>query len=205
MTAEDWTFQQKHTSDEVYRPFTDLTVTSSDGSVTHATLSSGGRARPRGQSTMALPVCMNLKTFPWLIDVAGGADKTQRLFGMEKFYLRNHLSDHSYMRDWSMHRMLRRFDLPYLRSRTAKLYVNDDYRGVYTLMEAPDQDYVFYRNFGHDNTNSASDAGPFADGHCLYKFKTNSRNCGNWKSQTVMSGKSFYCLFFLSCVIFFFF
>ena len=193
MTAEDWTFQQKHVSFESYRPFTGLKVTSSSGSgsgiITHANLAVGGRARPRGQSTMAIPACLGVKTFPWLIDVAGGSDKTQRLFGMEKFYLRNHLSDHSYMRDWSMHRMLRRFDLPYLRARTTKLYVNGDYRGVYTLMEAPDQDYVFYRNFGMENTNIASTLPPFANGHCLYKFKTHSRNCGNWNSKTVANAQ----------------
>ena len=28
---------------------------------------------------------------------------------------RNHMSDTSFMREWSMHRMLRRFGLPYLR------------------------------------------------------------------------------------------
>ena len=70
---------------------------------------------------MAIVHCLGYKSFPWLVDVAGGADKTQRLFGMEKFYLRNHLGDQSHMRDWSMHRMLRRFGLPYLRTRTVKL------------------------------------------------------------------------------------
>ena len=37
-----------------------------------------------------------------------------------RFYLRNHMSDPSFMREWSMHRMLRRFGLPYLRTRTVR-------------------------------------------------------------------------------------
>ena len=48
LSAEDWAFQLANVSYEVYKPFTGLTVTSGDGSVTHATLANGGRARPRG-------------------------------------------------------------------------------------------------------------------------------------------------------------
>ena len=47
LSAEDWAYQQENVSHEVYKPFTGLTVTSEDGSTTHATLT-GGRARPRG-------------------------------------------------------------------------------------------------------------------------------------------------------------
>ena len=83
---------------------------------------------------------------------------------MEKFYLRNHFGDPSYVRDWSTHRMLRRFGLPYLRTRTAKLYINGEYTGLYSLMEAPDQDYVFYRSFGVEKQNTASTKPPFATG-----------------------------------------
>ena len=49
LSAEDWAYQQENVSHEVYKPFTaGLTVTSEDGSITHATLTNGGRARPRG-------------------------------------------------------------------------------------------------------------------------------------------------------------
>ena len=48
LSAEDWAYQQANVSYEVYKPFTGLTVTSGDGSTTHATLANGGRARPRG-------------------------------------------------------------------------------------------------------------------------------------------------------------
>ena len=48
LSAEDWAYQQANATYEVYKPFTGLTVTSGDGSTTHATLANGGRARPRG-------------------------------------------------------------------------------------------------------------------------------------------------------------
>ena len=102
---------------------------------------------------------------------------------MEKFYLRNHLGDHSHMRDWTMHRMLRMHRMPFLRTRTAKLYVNAVFVGTYSLMESADQDYVFYRNFGQGDANSPSSLPPFAPGHALYKIKTQSRNCGKYETR----------------------
>ena len=102
---------------------------------------------------------------------------------MEKFYLRNHLGDHSHMRDWTMHRMLRMHGMPYLRTRTAKLYINAVFVGTYSLMESADQDYVFYRNFGQGDANSPSSLPPFAPGHALYKIKTQSRNCGKYETR----------------------
>ena len=193
MSTQDFAYQKANASYEVYTPFTQLKITSYNGARTHAELSGGGQMRPRGQSTLATPFCMGYKTIPWLIDITGGADKTQRLFGMEKFYLRNHYDDPSYLREWTMHRMLRRFGLPYLRTRTVKLFINDEYTGLYLLMEAPDQDYVFYRNFGVENKNAASTKPPFAAGHAMYKVKVQSIRCGeqNYKelgiSQSVVS------------------
>ena len=134
-------------------------------------------------------MCLGFKSFPWLVDVAGGPDKTQRLFGLEKFYLRNHYLDTSHMRDWSMHRMLRRFGMPYLRTRTAKLYVNSDFVGVYDLMEAADSDYVFYRNFGHGEAESPASLPPFAPGHALYKIKASSLECGNYAEERVINAQ----------------
>ena len=107
---------------------------------------------------------------------------------MEEFYLRNHHLDHSFMREWAMHRMLRRFELPYLRTRTAKLYINGDYNGTYSLMEAPDQDYVFYRNFGQGDEDSAPAVPPFAPGHALYKMKGIGTNCGNYTATFTSGG-----------------
>ena len=73
LSAEDWAYQQANASYEVYTPFTGLEITSDDGNQIHASLSAGGRMRPRGQSTLAFPLCLGSKTIPFLIDVAGGA------------------------------------------------------------------------------------------------------------------------------------
>ena len=77
-------------------------------------------------------------------------------------YLRHHMSDASYMRDWSMHRMLARFDLPYLRTRHVRFFINGVAKGLYAFMEAPDQDYVFQRSFPKYNKANFS----------LFKFKS---------------------------------
>jgi len=173
--AADWAYQREFASYEVYRDFTGLTVTDAAGT-TLATLIQPGKMRPRGQSTMFFPLCLGLDGVPYLIDVASSFS-AQRLFGMEMFYLRNHLGDSSFMREWSMHRMLRRFGLPYLRTRTAKLHVNEEYVGTYTLMEAPDQDYIFYRGFG-DKTPASPDYPPLSPHYALYKMKSMSIGCG---------------------------
>ena len=81
---------------------------------------------------------------------------------MEKAYLRNHLSDGSYMRDWASSRMLARFGLPHARTRAVNFHLNGKYVGFYTLMEAVDQEYVFARSF--------PDYDPMH--HALYKRKT---------------------------------
>ena len=74
------------------------------------------------QSTMAMTACLGIDAVPFLNDVGSA----QRLFGMGKFYLRNNIFDGSFMREWSMHRMLHLFGLPYLRTRAAKLHDNGD-------------------------------------------------------------------------------
>ena len=68
LSAEDWAYQQENVSHEVYKPFTGLTVTSEDGSTTHATLT-GGRARPRGMhkdSNPGLEVSYSHASWPCL-------------------------------------------------------------------------------------------------------------------------------------------
>ena len=78
------------------------------------------------------------------------------------------MSDLSYSREWTMHRMLARSGLPHLRTRTVRLYINDDYIGLYEAMEAPDQEYVFARSF------PSYDKDDFA----LFKIKTHTAGCG---------------------------
>merc|ERR1719478_397098 len=79
----------------------------------------------------------------------------------------------SYMREWSMHRMLARFGLPHLRTRAVRFYINSQYIGLYEAMEPPDMDYVLARGF------------PTVDlaNYALYKVKTSSMSCGSWSAD----------------------
>jgi hypothetical protein len=165
-------------------------VTNQGGLNVTTNFSSPGRLRPRGQSTLAIGSCMGMGV-PWLLDFSSH-NKQQTLFGVEKAYLRTHMSDASFMREWSMHRMLARFELPYLRVRSVKLFFacpgclsssiagvaghpvwsqgSTFQAGVYSLMEAPDQRYVFARSFPAVNFNKFS----------LYKVKTMAMDCGHY-------------------------
>jgi hypothetical protein len=137
-----------------------------------AELNAGGRIRPRGQSTLALPTCLGIDAIPFKVDF-DSKNQSQTLFGIESIYLRHHMGDASYMREWSMHRMLARFGLPHLRTRAARFYINSQYKGLYEIMEAPDQSYVFARGF--PDVNLAN--------HSLFKVKTSSRGCGSYSAQ----------------------
>lgn len=131
---------------EVYSPFRSAQVTAlDDPSTVLLNLTSPGRIRPKGQSTMYLGVCTN-RTTPYQVDWDFN-DPSQSLFGATKVYLRTAFSDSSFVREWASHRMLARFGLPHLRTRTVRFIVNDQVYGLYQLMEAPDQDYVFHRSF----------------------------------------------------------
>lgn len=79
-----------------------------------------------------------------------------------------------------MHRMLARFGLPHLRTRTVRFFVNDEPVGLYDLLEAPDQDYVFQRSFpDFDPTN-----------YGLYKVKTLSLGCGSYDEGALEKTKA---------------
>ena len=162
---------------EVWTQWDSLEVMSPPGggeTVVFDHLKSGGRIRPRGQSTLAFGTCLGYNAIPFLLDLNHN-NISQTLFGAEKVYFRNHLLDGSYMRDWSMHKMLQRFGLPYLRTRKARFYINDMLMGLYDVMEAPDQEYVFRRSFpDYDPTNYA-----------LFKVKTNSIECGRYSEDTL--------------------
>jgi hypothetical protein len=108
-----------------------------------------------------ITACLGLRNVPFQIEF----DKP--FMGMEIAYLRNHLGDMSYMRDYASHFMLRRFGLPYLRARPVRLYMNGEYVGFYTLMEAPTQGYVMQRSFGVFKPEDTA----------LYKIKSQIAQC----------------------------
>jgi CotH kinase protein len=102
-------------------------------------------------------------------------DALASLFGVERMYLRNHVLDATFMRDWSMNRMLARFGLPHWRTRKLRFFINGDYIGFYDAVEAVDQEYVFARNFAEYN--------PF--NYSLYKRKVESIGCGLYDPDTL--------------------
>jgi len=173
MAHQDFDYMMANASFEVYSPVQSFAVRSSSGVYT---LPYPGRMRPRGQSTLFFPTCAGLKSIPFLLDF-NSENRSQTLFGVEKGYLRNGYGDSSYLREWTAHRMLARFGLPFLRARSVRLLINGDYVGLYLFMEAPDQEYVFARGFPDYNPAN------FA----LYKVKTTSLNCGGYNHLWAMT------------------
>ena len=153
---------------KIYSPFLGANVTAKDDPENVLlSMNSPGRIRPKGQSTLAFGTCLD-SSIPYGIDW-DHTDPDQTLFGVQRSYMRTSFSDPSYIREWTMHRMLARFDLPHLRTRTVRFFLNGDFVGLYTLIEAPDQDYVFQRSFPDFNPEI----------YGLYKVKTLSTICGN--------------------------
>jgi hypothetical protein len=83
------------------------------------------------------------------------------------------------MRDWASHRMLARFGLPHLRARKVRFYINGERTGFYTLLEAPDQDYVFARSFPTFDPSN----------YMLFKVKTLSLGCGVYTNTRLATAR----------------
>jgi CotH kinase protein/Lamin Tail Domain len=136
---------------------------------------SPGRIRTKGLSSLFLAACMGTTTVPFQIEF----NSSETLFGVETLFLRNHFLDPTYMRDWSMNRMLARFGLPYLRARKIRFLINQEYIGFYTAVEAP-QEYVFARSFPNYN--------PF--NYSLYKWKADAIGCGRYDPDVLADAEA---------------
>lgn len=170
MEEADYAYMMANETYEMYRPFQSGVLAKTDGTVI-STIDTPGRIRPKGQSTLFMSACTGTETFPLQVELGDG----ETFYGMEKFFLRNHMGDFSYNRDWAYNRMLARFGLPFLRTRKARVYVNGNLHGFYTVMEAPDQDYVFHRNFPDFDPQS----------YALYKVKSYSFDCGIYTHEEI--------------------
>mmetsp|Transcript_2552 Transcript_2552/g.4215 ORF Transcript_2552/g.4215 Transcript_2552/m.4215 type:complete len:838 (+) Transcript_2552:29-2542(+) len=172
LKADDLTYLEEDPGQEEYVPVQQFKVVHGENNET--VLSSGGRMRTKGQSTLMIPACIGVRNTPFRVDF-NSVNQTQTLFGIEKAYLRNHLSDQSYMREYAAHRLNARFGLPHLRTRAVRLFLNEKYTGFYTLMEAPEQAYVMQRSFG-----------PFDPAEtALFKFKTLYASCGQYSEEEI--------------------
>lgn len=162
MTQANRAYLYQNRSYETYVPFESIQIKDKQGQVVEA-LQSPGRIRSKGQSSLYTATCLGAPSNPFQLDM-DSTNATQTLFGVQRLYLRTHENDPSYIREYTMHRMLARFGLPHMRTRHVNVFINDEKVGFYTLMEAPDQDYVFARNF--------PDYDPFD--YALYKVKSMS-------------------------------
>lgn len=135
--AENLALITDHPTWQEYASFTQISVSnSSDNDTTVISTGGTGRIRTKGQSTLSNTACLDLKNVPFVVKF------DSQFYGMKTAYFRNHLYDGSYMREYGAHVMLKKFGLPYIRSRPIRLYFNGEYIGFYTMMEAPDQPYV---------------------------------------------------------------
>jgi len=174
MDESDYATMMENASWEVYMPLAGASLKNTETGEEVWSRTVPGRIRPKGQSTLFMGICMGTKTIPFQLDLSTtDGSLNQTLFGVEKVYLRHHMNDFSFMRDYFFHRMLARFGLHHVRARKVQVYINDELHGFYTLLEAPDQDHVFARNFPD------FDVEKFA----LYKVKSFALTCGLYTEE----------------------
>jgi spore coat protein CotH len=74
---------------------------------------------------------------------------TQKFLGLKSFVLRNNIQDASQMHEWLGMLFFRRMGLPASREVFARLFVNNQYVGLYTIVESVDKSFLT-RQFGED-------------------------------------------------------
>ena len=137
MEDESLAMIQDHPTYEEFVPFLNVAVHNpNNDTAIHTTTGGGGKIRTKGQYSLIITACLKLSNVPFQIEF------DTPFYGMEVAYLRNHMGDGSYMRDYASHVLLKEFGLPYLRCRHVRLFLNGEYVGFYTLMEAPTHAYV---------------------------------------------------------------
>ena len=177
MDATDLDAMLQNPLTQVYHVFQSASLHAADGTELLA-LTSPGEIRTRGQEAISMAACMGAP-LPFRLDL-DATNETQTLFGVQRLYLRSSLYDPSHMREWVYPRMLARFGLPHVRSRMVNFYINDVLQGAaYTLMEIPEEEYVFARNFpDYDPSNFA-----------LFQTTPLTHDCGLYTSDQLETAK----------------
>jgi spore coat protein CotH len=75
---------------------------------------------------------------------------TQKFLGLKSFVLRNNTQDPSQMHEWLSMLFFRRMGLPASREAFARLFVNNQYVGLYTIVESVDKSFLT-RQYGEDS------------------------------------------------------
>jgi CotH protein len=73
----------------------------------------------------------------------------QTFLGLRSFILRNTSQDPSYMRERLAMSFFRRLGIPAVREAHARLFINNQYAGLYTIVESPDTDFL-RKNLGEN-------------------------------------------------------
>ncbi len=73
--------------------------------------------------------------------------KSQTFLGLDAIALKANNQDASNLREWFVMKLFRKMGLPAPREAPARLYVNDEYLGFYTIVEYMDETFL-QRNFG---------------------------------------------------------
>lgn len=184
MEADDYAYTMQNASFELYRPVQSVTVTTvnSNKSSDPLTVVTGTniQIRPKGQTGLRLGICVGTKALPFQLDFGDDNGAATSLFGAQRVFLRHHMGDYSYQREWAYMRALARFGLPHLRARKVLLSINGQRHGLYTLLEAPDQPYVMARSFPNLNLNQ----------YALYKVKWFSRGCGQYTQDELIQAQT---------------
>ena len=76
----------------------------------------------------------------------------QKFLGLKSFVLRNNTQDPSGLHERLSMLMFRRLNLPAPREAHTRVYVNDVYEGIFTIVESIDKDFL-QRTFGEDSGN----------------------------------------------------
>ena len=75
---------------------------------------------------------------------------TQKFLGLKSFVLRNNTQDPSQMHEWLSMLFFRRMGLPASREAYARLWVNNQFAGLYTIVESVDKSFLA-RQYGEDS------------------------------------------------------
>jgi spore coat protein CotH len=78
------------------------------------------------------------------------SDRPQRFLGLKSCVLDNLVQDPSMLRERLSMQLFERLGLPVSRETNTRLYVNDQYLGLYTIVESVDKDFL-KRNFGEND------------------------------------------------------
>jgi hypothetical protein len=113
----------------------------------------------------------------------------QEIFGLDKLNLNNSFKDPSFVREKCCYELCDAVGLPTVRTNYAALYINDEYWGLYTLVEQFDQQFIESR-FGADEEGNlwkaehgtfeylGPDADPYRSGYEL----ENNEDADDWSA-----------------------